>query len=180
MPKKGDIGKEPAYGSNNASNICDFAIFYSTLRWPVFPCNPENKTPLVAHGFKAASLDESVIRDWWRKHPDALIGVPTGSASGLYVLDVDHMGKHPEGKGRDGFTALAEFVTKYGRLPETLTATTPNDGRHCYFHYPTDGTTLGNTASKIGQGIDTRGEGGYIIVPPSRLSNGKEYAWLLD
>jgi hypothetical protein len=56
---------------------------------PVFPCNPYNKRPLTEHGFKGATTDPERIRPWWREHPQAMIGIPTGSASGVFVIDLD-------------------------------------------------------------------------------------------
>jgi putative DNA primase/helicase len=89
-------------------------------RVPVFPCG-QDKRPLVARGFHAATTDAAVIRDWWRRWPDALIGVPTGLK--FVVVDVDL--QHPE--------ALAWYENNRARLPLTRTHVTKSGGRHLLF-----------------------------------------------
>lgn len=65
------------------------ALKYGEFGWPVFPIKPRGKTPLTLHGFLDATRDRETIESWWGEHPDAGIGVPTGAASGIVVLDVD-------------------------------------------------------------------------------------------
>ena len=134
---------------------------------PVFPCRPD-KRPYTKHGFKDATADQNVIREWWRLHPDALIGLPTGQASGLVVLDVDQK------PGRDGEVTLADLERQHGKLPDTYEARTPSGGRHIYFARPADGLACSN--DKLGAGLDIRADGGYVIFPPSRV-NGASYEW---
>jgi hypothetical protein len=69
--------------------ILEAALSYAEEGIPVFPCNPYNKRPLTEHGFKGATTDPERIRPWWREHPQAMIGIPTGSASGVFVIDLD-------------------------------------------------------------------------------------------
>jgi phage/plasmid-associated DNA primase len=114
-------------------------------------------------------MDEQRVREWWHQWPEALIGMPTGSASGLLVIDVDMK------EGRDGETSLAVLGRELGQLPETIEALTPNGGRHLYFRAPKD-MTIGSSAGRLGVGLDVRGEGGYVILPPSR-TNGRRYEW---
>jgi hypothetical protein len=125
-------------------------------RIPVFPCALD-KRPLTKRGFKDASLDADLIAEWSGRWPDALVGVPTGKASGLFVLDVDVRGD------RDGFLTLQQ---KSWELPRTRTHHTPSGGAHFLFKYPED-VTLTISAGKLGTGLDTRGEGGYIIWWPA-------------
>jgi hypothetical protein len=116
---------------------------------PVFPCR-EDKSPLTQRGFKDATTNPGLVKAFWTKHPDALIGMPTGSRSGYLVVDVDQLG------------ALEELGFE---LPETLTVETPRGGRHYYFKH-VEGLT--NSPGGLPSGIDIRGEGGYCVVPPSR------------
>ena len=64
------------------------AAWYARHGFPVFPCQPRAKKPLTPHGFKDATTDLARVAAWWRKWPDANIGMRTGAASGLLVLDV--------------------------------------------------------------------------------------------
>jgi hypothetical protein len=156
----------------------DCALKYAALGIPVFPTKPD-KTPYTQNGFKNATTDPEQIRAWWKKHPDAGIGVPTGKASGLIVLDID-----PD-KGGD--ESLSMLVLEHGDLPPTSHAKTPRNGDHFYFKDPTE-TEVRNSESKIGKGIDIRGNGGYAVLPgcdPGRrwtnaLDAAEAPAWLVE
>ncbi len=135
---------------------------------PVFPCRPD-KAPYTSHGFKDATTNRGRVNALWNRHRGAKIGMPTGEASGVSVVDVDRL------------EALEELPHA---LPETLTARTPSGGRHFYFKHA-DGLT--NRTGALPDGIDVRGEGGYVIVPPSegyvverRAPIADAPAWLLD
>lgn len=141
------------------------ALYYASLGWPVFPLVPREKLPLFSkrsggHGVKDATSDVDQVTAWWTQHPDANIGIATGGAAGLYVVDID---------GEDGEAALQ----RYGALPPCPESHT-GKGRHLVFRYP-EGR---NTAGKLGPKIDTRGEGGYIVAPPSIHPNGHRYRWV--
>lgn len=137
------------------------AISYATNGFFVFPCAPGGKQPLTLRGYKDASDNADVIRKWWENAPSANIGLVT---NGLLVVDVDGANNPWPGDG----------------LVETLDGApiqeTPRGGRHYVFRSP-DGYQFRNTASKIAPNVDTRGEGGYIIVSPS-IVNDKSYKWL--
>ena len=146
--------------------LLDFALEYAALLdWPVFPCRPD-KTPYTAHGFKDASTDEEEIRTWWERWPDAGIGLPTGHASGVYVVDID------EGKGGP---ASWQTLEDRHRDVMTMVARTGGGGWHLYFRAPE--FDLRSTAGRLGPGIDTRGDGGYVILPPSLHASGSHYEW---
>lgn len=153
------------------TGLGDDALAYAAdFGWHVFPCSPANKRPLTAHGVKDASVDPEVIRQWWTKWPNAMIGVATGAVSDLVVLDLD---KDAE-KGLDGEASLLELLDGK-RLDDTLTSRTPRGGRHLFFS--AGGEEYRNTAGTLGKGIDTRGNGGYVCVPPSVNAAGKSYEW---
>src|SRR5262249_5210065 len=96
--------------------------------------------------------------------PDANVGLVTGSASRLLVLDVD---------GDQGRASLATLEQEHGRLPEGVRVHTPRGGQHLYFKCPQ--TRVGNSAGKLGPGLDVRGEGGYVVAPPSTNGTGAAY-----
>jgi putative DNA primase/helicase len=148
------------------TTLLDEALAYVQVGIPVFPCKRADKSPLVKGGFKAATTDEEQIREWWRKWPNAMIGMPTGAPSGIDVLDIDF--------------EEAEYVNGYHFLPGWRELTpvkvrTPRDGSHLWFK--SEGKVRCST-SVIAPGLDTRGDGGYIIVPPSVNEDGKPYRWL--
>jgi hypothetical protein len=148
------------------------ALDYATKGLPVFPCNPLDKRPLTPHGFKDATTDEAQIRAWWGRWPNAMIGAPTGPASGAWVLDPD---VDPV-KQLDGLAALAQLTAYHGALPQTQTSITPRGGRHLFFAWDPH-VEIRNSESKIRSGIDVRGNGGYVCLPPSRSANGGAYQW---
>jgi hypothetical protein len=162
----------PQQQTNAPPNELDAALEYARKGLPVFPCNTLDKKPLTPHGFKDATTDEAQIRAWWGRWPIAMIGAPTGPASGAWVLDPD---VDPV-KQLDGLAALAQLTTQHGALPQTLTSITPRGGRHLFFAWDPN-VDIRNSESKIGPGIDVRGNGGYVCLPPSRSANGGAYQW---
>lgn len=127
---------------------------------PVFPCVPGEKTPIVPSGFQRATNDLRRVQGWWRWQPTANIGIPTGAASGLVVIDVDV-------HGVDGYAFYAR-AARADLIPAPLaTVTTPTGGQHAYFPaYP----AREQRSWAVGKaGVDCRGDGGYIIAPPSVL-----------
>jgi hypothetical protein len=142
-----------------ADSLIEAALRLAEGGRPVFPCRPEDKAPLTLNGFKDASLDPGTIRRRWGRWPDALIGMPTGAVSGTLVLDLDV--KH----GRDGIAAFD--VLRAGRdLPPHPLVQTGSGGQHIYLA-AVPGRRVGNSVGRIAPGIDVRGDGGYVIVPPS-------------
>jgi hypothetical protein len=147
----------------------DQALAYAAQGVPVFPLKAGAKTPATPHGFKDATTDPEQIRAWWAKWPDANIGMPTGQASGRIVLDPDN--------GPAGLQALAQLQAEIGALPPTLTVRTPGDkaqgkepGLHLHLAHP--GGKVKNSAGKLGDALDVRGDGGYVVLPPSTLTDG--------
>jgi hypothetical protein len=135
----------------------DAALAYASRGRPVFPVNVV-KEPLTAHGFKDATVDERTIRRWWARWPDAGIGTPTGP--NWFALDDDTAGR-----------AIAELEAEHDPLPPTVEVVTPRPGLHLYY--------LGratNSAAALPAGLDVRGIGGYVVLPPSPHENGF-YEW---
>lgn len=161
----------------------DTALAYARLGYPVFPvhsirdgcctcgrdCGKDvGKHPRTRHGFKDATVDPATITGWWEKWPDANIGIATGAASGSVALDID-----PRNGGDESLAALEE---EHGELPATVEATTGGGGRHLIFRHPGGRVASG----KIGAGIDVKGDGGYIVAPPSNHISGCTYRWRND
>ncbi|MDR1920259.1 MAG: bifunctional DNA primase/polymerase, partial [Candidatus Adiutrix sp.] len=137
----------------------------------IFPCRPD-KTPYVRWK-EQASYDKRQVRDWWKQWPQAMIGLPTGRENGVWALDID---RHKE--DADGFSSLAALEAANGSLPETWTQTTPSGGEHRIFKYPEglpEETKIPNSAGALGPGLDVRGDGGYIILAPSRTNDERAY-----
>ncbi len=159
------------------------ALGYAARGWLVLPvhsprpqgCSCEQdcgssvgKHPRTRHGLKEASRNPDRIWSWWRRWPDANVGIRTGRESGLVVLDVD--ARH------GGDTSLESLEATYDRLPRTLTAHSGGGGRHLYFRHP--GGRIPNSAQLRGfSGLDVRADGGYIVAPPSLHQSGQRYTW---
>lgn len=136
---------------------------------PVFPVCI-NKRPLTAHGFKDATTDPDAIKAFLSMPGVAGVGMPTGPASGLLVIDRDRK------NGVDGIAACQELEADLGPLPATLQQRTGSGGDQLFFQYP-DGGEIPCSAGKLGPGIDIRSAGGYVVLPPSVNAAGP-YVWL--
>jgi hypothetical protein len=152
-------------------SVVEHAIYYAGRGWPVFPCNPMDKSPLVSSGFKSASTDKDQIRAWWRRWPNAMIGVRMGAKSGVWAIDPDA----PKHGSPDGVANWAELVARHGRIPHTHAHNTPNGGQHLLFKWRDDRPVNNREGGLRGLGINVRGEGGYIVVPPSCMADGRAY-----
>jgi hypothetical protein len=141
------------------------ALKYAASGWAVFPLLPREKRPWPGtHGFWDASTCEDTVLDFWLHRPYSNVGVATG-ASGLLVLDVDGE------PGEVGLVALQQ------PLPPTREQRTGR-GRQLFFLRPA-GSRIGNSAGKLGPALDVRGQGGYVVVPPSIHPTGKIYEWVV-
>ena len=142
---------------DESNAFLEAALAYAARGWPVFPLAPGGRVPITAHGFKDASVDPERIRAWWTEHPTANVAIRTGKGS-IIALDVDRHGKG------DGEASLADLESQHEKLPKTWESITPRDGRHLYFEAPEFEI---KTRTGIRPGIDIKGEGGYVIAPPS-------------
>lgn len=158
----------------------DIALSYASRGWLVFPVRAKEeydnitgevfapKTPLTSNGLRGASKNERIIREWWRRYPDAMVGIPTGSTIDAFILDLDIK----PGVG-DGHDWLVTMESEYGRLPITPRARTMGGGTHVFFKH-VDGV---RNRGKLGIATDIRGEGGYIVSPGSTAADGRSYRW---
>ena len=145
----------------------DAALAYCALGWAVIPVAERGKRPIVRwQTFQETAPSEDAIRQWFTKWPKANLSVVTGAVSGIVVLDVDP--KH------DGDKSLQMLEEQYQRLPSTVEAVSGGGGRHIYFAHP--GFEVRNRAG-MAPGLDLRGDGGVVVVPPSIHPSGKPYCW---
>ncbi len=160
------------------------AVAYARQGWAVFPL--AGKVPAIkgARGCLDATSDVDEVAELWRPRPDAGIGMACGSVSGVWVLDIDVKApalRTGEDATIDGESALLELEMTYGALPPTLMAVTGTGGRHLFWQMP-EGVDVRNgqglrTPTGIRSGIDVRGTGGYVVLPPSPHPNGNLYRW---
>jgi len=127
-------------------------------------CNSPGKHPRSLRGFQDATTDLERIDAWWIPCPQANIGICTGKVTGLLVLDLDPRNGGPSDR--------SEIVERLGPLPDTAEVMTGGGGRHIYFRY-----TGGKVPPNLEPGVDLKGDGGYVIAPPSRHKSGKQYTW---
>lgn len=161
-------------------------LAYAQRGWRVFPlhgivngactcgrsdCSSAGKHPLVRRGLYEATTESDQIVSWWRRWRSANVGIATGAESGIAVIDID-------------LPSALESLDRLGavELPATLTGLTGGGGLHLIYRCTDD--TLGNSAGRLpgvdGElpGIDLRGNGGYIVGPPSVHRSGGSYEWL--
>lgn len=165
------------------------ALRYAAQGWHVLPLhNPEDagcscgkpdcssvgKHPRTKKGLADASTDAALIREWWKRWPDANVGIRTGAISGLAVLDID---------GDEGKASLLSLQEAHGQLPPTQRAFTGRadangnrKGCHYFFAMPDGG--LRNSAGVAGKSVDVRGDGGYVVAAPSKHASGLTYQWI--
>lgn len=155
------------------------ALAYARHGWRVFPVHSMRasrctcgrdcgknaaKHPRTTGGFKVATTDACQIEEWWRKWPDANIGIATGAVSGIIVIDID---------GDDGRATLQPLLARHGLLPRSAVVITAR-GWHLYFAIA---ATCAPIPCSTGNGLDVRGDGGYVVAPPSRHASGHIYQW---
>lgn len=156
----------------SSASMLEAALAYAREGIPVFPLS--GKVPFKGtHGYLDATTDESVIRRMWTEHPGANVGMPTGATTGVFVIDPD---------GPKGERTLAELEAEHGPLPETHEVRTgrSDGGRHLYFHQNA-GVKIKSKDSLLGPKLDIKGDGGYVVLPPSiHPETRKEYSIVRD
>lgn len=153
-----------------ASEFYEAAITYIKQGFAVFPLEVRGKKPLTTHGVKDATVDPVIVQGWWNKWEYANIGIATGQISGgLCVIDMDI----DEEKGLDGWRTLRDWQDKHGIIAPSWLCKTGRGGFHYYF---LSNEPIKNRVGVI-PGVDVRGDGGYIVAPPSIHPNGTKYEW---
>ncbi len=148
------------------TSLLPAALEYAKRGWRVLPL--AGKIPTLKDWTNKASANAEQIQDWWTQQPTANVGIATGTLSQLFVLDVD-----PDKGGDD---SLRKLEARYGPLPVTIEVITGGGGHHYYFQHP--GVSLGNSAGKLGPGLDIRTDGGQVVAPPSvHPDTGRTYEW---
>lgn len=134
--------------------------------WQVFPLRPSSKEPATRSGFYAATTNPATIRRWFDRAYPHNIGIRTGPASGgIFMFDAD---------GETGALSLAKIEDEHEPFPPTRISVT-GKGRHFWFR---TAVPISCSAGKIAPGIDVRGDGGYVVAPPSIHPNGSIYKWI--
>lgn len=151
-------------------SMLEHALEYASKGWAVFPCAPRDKRPATKHGCKDATTDPETIRAWWGENPEYNVAIATGEPSKLVVIDVDVSDE------KEGDRHIVELVRENGPIDYVAHCETGTGGAHYYLPHP--GHRVPNSASRLAPGIDVRGEGGYVIAPPSVHPNGKRYSWI--
>lgn len=158
------------------------ALSYAARGWPIFPvhtavgicscgdpnCENAGKHPRTKHGLHDASSNQEIIRSWWGQWPTANIGIATGKFSGLIVVDID------SAEGKTTVKALLSDI-EVSAIPRVRTGKL--SGFHLYFSSPAEPIP---TRTRVLSGVDIRGDGGYVIAPPSLHASGKQYQWEIE
>jgi hypothetical protein len=135
--------------------------------WRLLPVQAHGKIPLVKEWQKVATRDLAKLEAWAHEFPGCNWGVATGPGSGIFVLDID---------GEQGLAAVHAYHQQGKEMPDTVTVST-GLGSHLYFRWP-KGQSVLNSAGKLAKGLDIRGDGGYVVLPPSVHANGNQYAYI--
>lgn len=167
---------------HDAADLYAAALGYAARGWHVLPlhnptptggcscgvadCSSVGKHPRTEHGLSDATTDPAKIKEWRERWPDANVGVRTGTPSGCFVLDVDS-------------DEAAAALKASGRTAPT-DALRQRTGRGWQVFFTLPDFTVKNTAGVVADHVDTRGEGGYVVVAPSLHANGKRYRWLTE
>lgn len=154
-----------------SETLLKHALYYGKMGLRVFPLRAGGKAPATPHGCKDATSEPGQIKAWWGGAQLYNVGIATGG--GLVVLDVDI--NHDAGKYGD--ETLSELERQHGPLPDTWMCLTGGGGAHYYFCCDDPALTIG---AGFAPGLDYRGAGGYVVVPPSVHESGQEYVWEVE
>ena len=135
---------------------------YAEKGWRIFPITPNEKAPPLYPWRDNSSNNPDQVKKWWAEHPNANIGLDCGK-SGIIVIDVDL-----KQGGMANWNMLCE---EHDIDTDTLRIITPSQGRHIFYLAPK--VEIGNSRNLEGHGIDVRGVGGYVVLPPSVTAKGR-------
>ena len=157
-------------------SLVKYAISYAKMGISVFPIIPLSKKPATKNGFKDATTDTEQIKRWWKDNPNYGIAIATGKVSGnIFVIDCDV----DENMGYNGYHALQDYCRENQvEFPDTVMALSGRKGSHFYYRAKKGYSVKSRTG--LIEGVDIRGEGGYIICPPTIHPNGTAYEWEQD
>lgn len=142
------------------------AIRYTSHGWRIVPAPRGAKRPVLPGWQNLATSDQAGVCVHWAQYPDDNICIATGQASNLWVLDID------DKDGATGSATLAALERQYGDLPRTYAVGTGSGGVHYYWTWDGVDFDLRNSAGRLGNGLDTRGNGGQVVAPPSVSESG--------
>ncbi len=140
----------------------EYALKYQAKGYSVIPVSQEKRSLIKWEYYQKNKATEKEIKSWWRKNPNANVGIVTGEISNLFVVDTD--------------TEIASNVIQES-IPENLIVPcqkTPSGGMHFFFSH----ITGFQNKARVAEGTDIRTTGGYIVVCPSVNGNGRFWEWL--
>lgn len=141
--------------------MLNHALKYQKMGLSVIPLEPKGKKPLVPWAeFQKRKATDVELKEWWKKWPNANIGIVTGTISGVCVVDLD---------GLEGLQSAQNM----GLTSNCVSLT--GDGKHLWYRHP--GQVVENTV-RMAPGIDLRGDGGYVVCAPSVHESGRRYRFV--
>ena len=152
--------------ADDTNILLEAALAYAEMGYAVFPCVPGGKVPLTEHGFLDATTDPVKIEAWWAQHPTANIGMAT---QGMVAIDADVV----DGRPNPWLDGESDKQLTLAIAPMSIT---PRGGQHHFFRQPS-GKAWRCTEGKLAPKVDTRADGGYVVLPPSIREDGAAYRW---
>ncbi len=185
---------------NQGQPKIEWALEYAKMGWHVFPCHsiregkcscekddkrcdkpgkhPQYDFRLIQNGLLDATADSLKIKEWWTKWPDANIGGVTGAVSGVVAFDLDTKG------GRSVAELMGALVKMGHNILPTVSSNTgqygENRGTHFYYNHPGVHVKTVSAIAGLGKDYDMKGDGGYVILPPSNHFSGINYEWSIE
>ena len=160
-------GRRKSTTAMRPNRVVRAAIDYAQRGWRIVPVPPGEKSPRLKGWPDRATTDVDQLARWFVGNPNLNVALATGGQSGVVVIDLD---------GPEGEATWTDLQDSYHPAPATLTCRSPrtDGGRHLYFTHP--GGTVRNSTSRLGPGVDVRGDRGACVLPPSWRQEGR-YRW---